>query len=94
MKSAKEKAKELVEKFATFFGKHDRQITDEPQPTIAIKHAKQCALICVEEIINDLKLSFDVCKEAQLHPHAEGLIAGSIVFWNDVIEEINNYETI
>ncbi len=47
---------------------------------------KENAKTCVEEILNDLKESFEVAKD--LHPHAEGLIAGSLVFWQSVKREL------
>jgi len=51
-------------------------------------NGKENAKICVQEILNDLKESFEVAKD--LHPHAEGLIAGSLAFWVIVKEELEN----
>lgn len=47
---------------------------------------RENAKTCVEEILRDLKESFDVAKD--LHPHAEGLIAGSMAFWLSVKREL------
>ena len=47
----KEKARELIAKYMELTGQHDRQITNEPNPTMAYRHAKQCALIAVGILI-------------------------------------------
>lgn len=49
--------------------------------------SKDNAKICVEEILTELKESFEVAKE--LHPHAEGLIAGSLAIWISVKHELD-----
>lgn len=56
---------------------------DEPT---AFHYAVQCAIVAVNEMINDLKQSFELSKE--LHPHANGLIAGSLVYWQSVKSEL------
>ncbi len=53
---------------------------------------KHHAQSCVEEILADLNESFEVAKE--LHPHAQGLIAGSISYWNKVLNHIKLHEGI
>jgi hypothetical protein len=54
--------------------------------------SKENAKTCVEEILNDLKESFKISKD--LHPHAEGLIAGALIFWESVKRklEVENAE--
>lgn len=47
---------------------------------------KEHATNCVDEILSDLKESYEVAQD--LHPHASGLIAGSMYFWTKVKEEI------
>lgn len=49
--------------------------------------SKESAKICIEEILNDLKESFEVSKD--LHPHAEGLIADSLSFWMQVKNKLD-----
>jgi len=57
--------------------------TKEKSNDLILKfQGKENAIICVNEILNDLKESFSVAQD--LHPHAEGLIAGSISFWSEV----------
>ena len=48
------------------------------------------ALICVETILEDLEESFELSKS--LHPHAEGLIAGSIAVWQSIRRELKNID--
>jgi hypothetical protein len=72
----KEKARELVDKMAIY---HWTDICD-------YEGAKQCALIAVDEILKDLKESLEVAED--LHPHAKGLIAGSLTSWQQVKQEI------
>lgn len=55
---AKFKAEQLVDKFSLNYYHHE--------------NAKQCAIKCVNEIINSNPLN------------------GNLVYWNDVITEINN----
>lgn len=40
---AKEKAKELLKFYMELFGRHDRQVTDVPQESVAWKHSKEAA---------------------------------------------------
>lgn len=47
---------------------------------------KQCALLAVDEILKDLKVSLKVAED--LHPHARGLIMGSFADWLEVKQEI------
>ena len=75
MPTPKEKAEELVEKYYWTFG--DGYLGEQ--------HI-QCALIAVDEIINDLKESLEIAEG--LHPHAKGLISGSLVAWQKVKKEI------
>lgn len=72
----KEKAEELVFKFRV-------HTIDWPSMNY---HAKKCALIAVDEILSNDKESLEVAEG--LHPHAQGLIAGSIKYWHDVKQEI------
>jgi hypothetical protein len=77
----KEKAEELILKF--------RQIPPfSPYTGVGDAEAKQCALIAVDEILKDLKESFEVAED--LHPHAKGLIAGSLTSWQQVKQEIES----
>lgn len=46
-----------------------------------------CAIIAVDEIILDLLQSKELAKD--LHPHCDGLIFGSLIFWKEVKNELN-----
>lgn len=48
--------------------------------------AKKQALKAVDVILNDLKESLEIAEG--LHPHAKGLISGSLVAWQKVKTEI------
>ena len=65
---AKDKAKELVEKFTDIENKY-LEYTDHIQ-------AKQCALVCVDEIIS-------ACEFNNVETH-------NTDWWNKVKQEINN----
>ena len=67
----KEKAKELVERFIPFS-------MDNHIEKYAIHIGKQCALICVDEII----------KEYTTLPHFGELYEENIEYWNKVKQEI------
>jgi hypothetical protein len=84
-KTMKEKAKELIDRFMNYVEMKDFYGDDKE-----LYNAKQCALICVDESIKDLTDSLEIAKD--MHPHAKGLITGSIVSWKGVYKEIENYE--
>jgi len=48
----------------------------------------ELALCCVDIIIEDLNESLEIAVENHLHPHAEGIIAGSLYVWRNVKEEL------
>lgn len=54
----KEKAQELVNKFREFADGIDSE-TDRFSPNIEKKNAKHCALIAVDEILNNNKILFE-----------------------------------
>ena len=76
----KEKANELVEKYLSLNDNFNKPIITDEQDAV------KCAIVAVNEMINDLKQSFELSKE--LHPHANGLIAGSLVYWQSVKTEL------
>ena len=53
MKQEEQKARELVNKFKEFVNSEKNIIDDRSYHEIITSNAKQCALICVDEIIND-----------------------------------------
>lgn len=80
MTPAKQKAKELIEKYLKLaFG-----IIEEYIP-IPLKFAKQCALIAVEEILK-------VLNDEDLYIQGENNINDFIEFYKEVRQEILNYE--
>lgn len=57
MKTPQEKAKELVERFENH-SKHTEYVDDnryKHNSTLSLYHTKQCALICVDELLNATK---------------------------------------
>lgn len=78
--TAKEKSDELYWKFYN-------QIEHHLLPGISHKMSVLCAITAVNEIINDLKQYETIAIE--LHPHAQGLIFGSLFFWVEVRNELN-----
>jgi hypothetical protein len=83
-----EKAEELVDKF--YQTTPNEAWINEPlgisEEYNAWKQAKQCALMAVDEILKDLKVSLKVAED--LHPHARGLIMGSFADWLEVKQEL------
>lgn len=68
--TAKEQAEALVSKYSELMSRHDKRVSTRPNATVAIKHAKECALICVDEILkvgfldtNDLYEHWNAVKE-------------------------------
>ncbi|WP_407491697.1 hypothetical protein [Elizabethkingia anophelis] len=73
---AKEKAEELVKKMY----KANWKMTSYS--------AVSCAMVCVDEILHDAKQSYKVTEEPDIHPHAQGLIVGTIRYWQEVKQEL------
>ena len=69
---AEDKAKELLRKY--WIG-----INEIAEDSISYRQAKQCALICVEEIINLMVVSFKWDEKTN----------GNIHFWEEVRDELN-----
>lgn len=78
MKTPKEKAKELINKYRNYVDYEDA-ILDFQECTL--KNAKQCALIAVDEIIN-CDSFFKTFNDTKFF----------VSFWFKVQEEIINYE--
>ena len=70
-------------KKAIFFMDAIESLT-ESRPTRLDK--KTISIFFVEQFIKDLNESLEVAKE--LNPQAEGLIAGSIVIWTEIKNEL------
>jgi hypothetical protein len=82
----KEKAEELVSRFIVHTNLFNPDNPNNNGWEKDIDSAKKCALIAVDEILNDLKESLEIAEG--LHPHAKGLISGSLVAWQKVKTEI------
>ena len=78
MTEQQKKAKELVENYMPLADGVDRQ-EDHDQIEEHIENAKQCAIICVDEII---KIAVDISDD----------ITWTKGFWQEVKEEIINYK--
>ena len=80
---AKEEAKELVDKFI-WNCKHTEYVDDnryKDSETIRLINSKKCALICVDEIIKEIKtidFNYDISLEDTV-----------VKYWKEVKEEIN-----
>lgn len=76
----KEKAKELVDRFTDYADSFECEVftSDENQ----LKNAKQCASICVDEIIKALKDNHDYSKSVSVE----------FTYWQEVKNEIPHYE--
>jgi len=81
-----EKALDLCQKF----GYVTMNSPDNNGVTLSLESAKKCAMICTEIVLDDLKESLHISTNDNFHPHAAGLIGGSISFWNAVKTEIEN----
>lgn len=81
---AKLKAKELIDKFLKYVDWNDL-IEDCTNRKWAIRNAKECALISVNEILNELpsKRYWDTYDDET---------PSAITFWEEVKTEIINYE--
>lgn len=88
--SESQKAKELIDRFYFQIEEATAGLFEENVPYIAArkKAAKECAKIAIEFAANDLKESLVVARE--MHPHAEGIIAGSIVCMNKLVKEVDS----
>jgi hypothetical protein len=84
--SPKEKALELIGNMGFSTGISMDAETGEFRSMYRNQYAKECALVAVDEILNDLKESLEIAEG--LHPHAKGLISGSLVAWQKVKIEI------
>jgi hypothetical protein len=73
----KEKAKELIEKFKKYTDVAGDCAIEAECIKINLKFAKQCALICVEEVINEILIQNFYSKEKLNLP-----------YWNEVKAEI------
>ena len=78
MTEQQKKAKELVENYMPLADGVDRQ-EDHDQIEEHIENAKQCAIICVDEI---LKIAVDISDD----------ITWTKGFWHQVKQEIINYK--
>ena len=82
----KDKAKEIVDSFKIFMGT-DKKGEECYLDTLT---AKQLSIISINHYIKDCQQSLGLSKE--MHPHAQGLIAGTLVCWTEVKKEVENYE--
>lgn len=77
----KEKAKELVDKMYNV-DFHD----DAREISMQYRHAKQCALIAVDEIIESNPTEYN--EKFNLNPYHSECMESSIKYWNEVKQEI------
>ena len=75
--TAKEKAKELFDRFINITPCNDNELSEDEMYKEQLHNAKQCALICVDEFIDALSFNSS--------PTAEGLTE----FYEEVKQEIN-----
>lgn len=77
MKTAKEKAKELIEKFIP----HTRVFHEVLGWEDYIDSAKQCAMVAVDEILIEIRKIYDIYTEVN--------IISKYQYWQEVKKEIN-----
>ena len=73
----KEKAKELVDRFSNYVDYTECDLLNERETML--KNAKQCALICIDEITYS---NFNCLKPSECYQEDN--------FWNEVKQEIEN----
>lgn len=88
MTAEQQKAKDLIEKFMPLADGVDRQ-EDHDQIEEHIENAKQCAILCVDEIINSSPTN--PLKGGYIELYSD-MIDEAIVFWQTVKQEIINYK--
>ena len=71
------KARELIKKFDIAIYQCDDTTGNE----LAIKQAKRCALICADEVLNNLSML----------PQKDLKVKWETMFWQEVRKEIENY---
>lgn len=86
METAKEKAIEMISRIVLHCD--GMNMFESYEYNIAKENAKLCALIMVDMVLKDLIESAKVTEESEFHPHARGLIMGSMVIWNGVKDEL------
>jgi hypothetical protein len=74
---AKEKAKEIVERFINIIPCNDNELSEDEMYKEQLHSAKQCALICVDEILRN---------EVNTTMHPNDIIMD---YWQEVKQEIN-----
>ena len=90
----KEKAKELIEKYLSFVDWYDLQ-EDCTNREWAIRNAKKCALICVDENVKMLKIILDQSINIYQSLNTPkklciDLLNPLLKFWEQVKKEIEN----
>tara|TARA_R110000823_G_scaffold260854_1_gene381575 strand:+ start:10 stop:282 length:273 start_codon:yes stop_codon:yes gene_type:complete len=75
---AKNKAKELVDRFLDFIPCNDNELSEDDMYKYQLENAKQCALICVDVILNDVG-----AKDWELDTGT------NTNYWQEVKQEIN-----
>ena len=80
MKEEEEKANEIIEKFYSINNEADQN--KGTNPYISRDYAVQCALICVDEIIENESRGFDI---EDCNPTTQE----NIIFWQQVKQSIN-----
>ena len=85
-----QKAKSLIDRLYFQIEESTAGLFEEDVSYIAAreKAAKECAKIAIEFAVNDLMESLAIAKE--MHPHAEGIIAGSIMCMNILKKEVDS----
>ena len=84
----KEKAKELVDKFAPYANGYlgSSMLTNTEYPQVIDKNAKEMAVITVDEIIEALEITTGHCDLRKLDAQE---VQSDFKFWQEVKQEIN-----
>lgn len=86
MTPPKQKAKELVEKFVYLKDREENECKHPLFSLLKIK-AKQCALICVDEILKRLRQDNKMIVFG--YPEDKTVLGFDIKYWQEVKQEIN-----
>jgi len=80
--TSKEKAEKLIYDFEKIVGMNG---------SLSLIEAKNCAILCVDTMIEDARESFKMVREMKFHGHAEGLMAGTLVTLYELKTEIEKF---
>ena len=76
-----------IELYSKYYNRIEHTLSEEYSPHEK-DIVKQCVLVAVNEILEDNRTSLKLADDENLHPHARGLILGSLAIWLEVKTEL------